>query len=171
MPRHRPGRPAALGATWSGTATTFALYAAHATAVDLCLFTDADDAVEAARVPLAAGPDSIWTVSVEGVGPGQLYGFRVSGPYAPEQGHRYNPAKLLLDPYARALSGSVHWNSALASHPDGPPGDVLDVSADPRDSAGAMPKCVVVDPAFDWTGDERPRSRHLTPDPSHLALH
>ena len=88
MPRHRPGRPAALGATWSGTATTFALYAAHATAVDLCLFTGADDAVDSARVPLAAGPGSIWAVTVEGVGPGQLYGFRVHGPYAPEQGHR-----------------------------------------------------------------------------------
>jgi isoamylase len=158
MPRQRPGRPAALGATWSGTATTFALYAAHATAVDLCLFTAADDAVDSARVPLAAGPDSIWSVTVEGVGPGQLYGFRVHGPYAPEQGHRYNPAKLLLDPYARALSGSVHWNSALASHPDGPPGEPVDLSADPRDSAGAMPKCVVIDPAFDWARDERPRT-------------
>ncbi len=147
-----------LGATWSGSATTFALYSAHATAVDLCLFRDAADTVDAARVPLTPGPSSIWHVTLDGVGPGQLYGYRVRGPYAPEQGHRYNPAKLLLDPYARALSGSVHWNSALVSHPDGPPGGPVDLSADPRDSAGAMPKCVVVDPAFDWGDDAHPRT-------------
>ncbi|MEP6687718.1 MAG: glycogen debranching protein GlgX [Gemmatimonadales bacterium] len=155
MSRLRPGSPVPLGATWSGTGTTFALYSAHATAVDLCLFRDPADAVDAARVPLAPGPNSIWQVTLDGIGPGQLYGYRVRGPYAPEEGHRYNPAKLLLDPYARALSGSVQWNSALASHPDGPPIEPVDSSADPRDSAGAMPKCVVIDPAFDW-GDDAP---------------
>jgi glycogen operon protein len=158
MLRHRPGPPVPLGATWSGTATTFALYSAHATAVDLCLFRDAADAVDSARIPLGRGPDAIWHVTLDGIGPGQLYGYRVRGPYAPEQGHRYNPAKLLLDPYARALSGSVQWHSALASHPDGPPGGPVDLSPDPRDSAGAMPKCVVIDPAFDWGGDAPPRT-------------
>jgi glycogen operon protein len=158
MPRANPGSSVPLGATWTGTATTFALYSAHATAVDLCLFQDAADAVDTARIPLVPGPESIWQITVDGVGPGQLYGYRVRGPYAPEQGHRYNPAKLLLDPYARALSGSVHWHSALASHPDGPPGAPVDPAADPRDSAGAMPKCVVIDPAFDWNGDAAPRT-------------
>ncbi len=158
MPRPVSGAPVSLGATWTGSETTFALYSAHATAVDLCLFRDAADAVDAARVPLRPGPDSVWQVTVDGVGPGQLYGYRVRGPYAPNQGHRYNPAKLVLDPYARALSGSVHWHSALSSHPDGPPGPPPDPSVDPRDSAGAMPKCVVIDPAFDWGGDTPPRT-------------
>ena len=139
MPRHRPGRPAPLGATWSGTATTFALYAAHATAVDLCLFLGADDAVDLARVPLIAGPDSSGASRSRGSGPAAVRVPRARAVRA-EQGHLYNPAKLLLDPYARALSGSVHWDSALASHPDGPPGAPVDLSADPRDSAGAMPK-------------------------------
>jgi isoamylase len=154
-----PTRPAvALGATWIGSATTFALFAHHATAVDLCLFRDPGDAVDAARIPLTAGPGHVWHVSVDGVGPGQLYGYRVRGPYAPERGLYYNPAKLLVDPYARAWSGSLHWHSALATHPDGPPGGPEDLTADPRDSAGAMPKCVVVDPAFDWAGDAPPRT-------------
>lgn len=108
MQRASPGSSVPLGATWTGTGTTFALYSAHATAVDLCLFQDAADAVDTARIPLAPVAGSIWQVSLDGVGPGQLYGYRVRGPYAPEQGHRYNPAKLLLDPYARALTGSVH---------------------------------------------------------------
>jgi glycogen operon protein len=130
MPRLRPGDPAPLGATWREHGTNFALYSAHATAVDLCLFRGATDAAEAERIPLQRTGDR-WHVEIEGAGPGQLYGYRVHGPYAPEQGHRFDPAKLLLDPCARALSGSVGW------------------------SDGAGPKSVVVDPAFDW-GDDRP---------------
>jgi len=155
MPRIRSGDPAPLGATWSGAGTTFALYSAHATAVELCLFREPSDAVEARRIPLRSGADGIWRVEVEGVGPGQLYGYRADGPYAPERGHRFNPAKLLLDPYARALSGPVLWSAPLASHPDDA-GAVPPDAPDPRDSAGAMPKCVVVDSAFDWAGDRRP---------------
>jgi glycogen operon protein len=155
MPRLRSGDPAPLGATWSGAGTTFALFSEHATSVELCLFREASDAVDARRIPLRSGADGIWRVDVEGVGPGQLYGYRVDGPYAPERGHRFNPAKLLLDPYARALSGPMLWSAPLASHPDGA-GAVPSDAPDPRDSAGALPKCVVVDSAFDWAGDRRP---------------
>jgi isoamylase len=158
MSRLQPGQPAPLGATWSGDATNFALFSANATAVELCLFRDAEDAAEAERIPLRRGEHGVWHVAVEGVRPGQLYGYRVHGPYAPDRGHRFNPAKLLLDPYARALSGPVSWKAPLASHPDTPPGEPPDLSADPRDSAGALPKCVVLDPAFDWGNDRRPRT-------------
>ncbi len=142
-----------LGATWTGTGTTFALFSAHATGVELCLFDQATDAVEAERVPLAWGGDGVWHAEVEGAGPGRLYGYRVSGPYVPAHGHQFNPAKLLLDPYARALSGPVLWHPSLASHPDAAVGHTSGLLADPRDSAAAMPKCVVVDPAFEWVGD------------------
>jgi isoamylase len=155
MPSFGPPVPPPLGAIVSGTGTSFALFSAHATAVDLCLFAEASDAIESLRLPLARGDLGVWQTRVEGVGPGQLYGYRVHGPYAPERGHRFNPAKLLLDPYARALSGPVAWHPSLASHPDSAPGAPPDPSADARDSAGALPKCVVVDPAFDW-GDDRP---------------
>jgi isoamylase len=155
VPRLGPGRPSPLGASRTGDGTNFALFSAHATAVDLCLFHQPSDALEAERIPLTRGPEGVWHIAVAGIGHGQLYGYRVHGPYAPERGHRFNPAKLLLDPYARALSGSVGWNPSLASHPDGAPGAIPDRSADPRDSAGAMPKCVVIAAAFDW-GDDRP---------------
>ena len=158
MPSLRPGQPAPLGATRTGDVTSFSLFSAHATAVELCLFEQPSDAVEVERIPLAAGREGVWHAAVRGVAHGQLYGYRVYGPWAPEAGHRFNPAKLLLDPYARALSGSVLWNPSLASHPDGPPGAAPDLSADPRDSAGAMPKCLVIDAAFDWEGDQRPRT-------------
>jgi isoamylase len=92
MPRLRPGHPAPLGATWTGTGTNFALFSAHATAVELCLFDQATDAVEAEPVRLAPGDDGVWYAEVEGVGPGTLYGYRVWGPYAPDHGHQFNPA-------------------------------------------------------------------------------
>ena len=157
MPRLWPGSPVPLGATWGEHRTNFALYSAHATAVELCLFREASDAAEAERIPLWQTGDA-WHVEVEGVAPGQLYGYRVLGPYAPERGHRFNPAKLLLDPYARALSGPVVWSAALASDLGGTPGDPSDRFPDPRDSAGAMPKSVVVDPGFDWGRDRPPRT-------------
>ena len=151
----RPGEPFPLGAHWDGHGTNFSVFSEVATRVELCLF---DDSGHERRVRLPETTAFCWHGYLPGIGPGQRYGFRVHGPWLPEEGHRCNPAKLLLDPYARALSGSVHWNSALASHPDGPPGGALDRSADPRDSAGAMPKCVVIDPAFDWGDDASPRT-------------
>jgi isoamylase len=143
------------GAVLGDHGVTFSLISRHATAVDLCLFDAPAGAVEARRVPLERAGDR-WSVTVSGSGPGQLYGFRVHGPWAPEEGHLFNPAKLLIDPYVRALSGPVQWRPELASHP----ADVAGArpAADPRDSAPAMPKCVVVDPAFDWQEDRRPNT-------------
>jgi glycogen operon protein len=137
----------------SEVGATFALYSAHATAVDLCLFAHAADASESRRVPLARDSANVWQATLEHVGLGTLYGYRVHGPWAPAQGQYFNPAKLLLDPYARALTAPVTWHPALASHPE-PSGEaVAERLPDPRDSAGVMPKCVVVDPAFDWRED------------------
>src|SRR4051812_31854999 len=99
MSRLQPGRPAPLGATWSADATDFALVSPHATAVDLCLFRHAADAAASSRIPLERLENGVWHARAAGVTPGQLYGYRVHGPYAPAQGHRFNPAKLLLDPY------------------------------------------------------------------------
>ncbi len=147
-----------LGVTLSGTGAHFALFSAHATAVELCLFADPSDATETFRIPLERDGTNVWRADVRGVEAGQLYGYRVHGPYAPERGHRFNPAKLLIDPYARALSGSVAWHPSLASHPGSEPGAAPDPSADPRDNAGALPKCVVVDAAFDWGDDRAPRT-------------
>ena len=155
---HRPGHAAPLGATWSREVTNFAVWSAHATAIELCLFHAAADAVAAERYPLTRGADDVWHVAVEDVPSGQLYGYRAQGPYAPSRGHLFNPAKLLLDPYARALSGPVLWRPELATHPDGTAAASVagEPPADPRDSAGAMPKCVVIDPAFEWGDDRRP---------------
>jgi isoamylase len=155
MRRLRPGHAAPLGATWSRDATNFAVYSSHATAVELCLFSEARDAPPSERIPLASGDANVWHVAVEGIEPGQLYGYRVDGPFAPARGHRFNPAKLLLDPYARALSGPIEWRPELASHPEVSDGGVHETSADPRESAGAMPKGIVVDPTYDWGDDRR----------------
>jgi isoamylase len=154
----RPEVTAPLGAIWSRDATTFSVFSAHATAIELCLFDGASNATEVRRVPLTRGAGDIWRVSLAEIPPGQLYGYRAHGPYAPGQGHRFNPAKLLLDPYARALSGPIEWRPELASHPDAPaatPAESVELLPDPRDSAGALPKCVVVDPAYDWGDDRR----------------
>jgi len=158
MPSSAPAASPPLGATVSAAGATFALYSAHATAVDLCLFAHADDAAESRRVPLARGGSNVWHATLEGIGPGQLYGYRVDGPWAPGQGQRFNPAKLLLDPYARALTGPVTWHPALTSHAGPAAGAAADLPADPRDSAGVMPKCVVVDPTFDWGEDTPPHT-------------
>src|SRR6266851_3390839 len=107
-----PGRPDPLGATWEGQGTNFAVFAQHATRVELCLF---DEVVgkETARVALPEQTRNVWHGYIQGVGPGQLYGYRVHGRYAPREGLRYNPNKLLIDPYARAISGSVDWNATI----------------------------------------------------------
>jgi glycogen operon protein len=148
-----PGRPYPLGATWDGSGVNFALFSEHAVAVELCLFDAADPRREAARVPVTERTDQVWHVYLPGAVPGQLYGYRVHGPWEPRSGHRFNPAKLLLDPYARALAGAVDWDERLAGSRLGPGG--AEVGPDERDSAGAVPPCVVVDPAFPW-GDDRP---------------
>jgi glycogen operon protein len=153
-----PGRPYPFGATWDerGAGVNFALFAEHARAVELCLYDQPAGTGPSAVVRLPECSDGVWHGFVPGLRPGQLYGYRVHGPYHPAQGHRFNPAKLLLDPYALAVSGPVCWNEVLLGHtPNGPHADQ---APDPRDSGGIMPKAVVIDPAFDWQGDEPPRT-------------
>jgi glycogen operon protein len=147
-----PGSPAPLGATFDGEGTNFALFSEFATGVELCLF-DALEVREVARIPLRERTGEIWHCYLPDVRPGTLYGFRVAGPYAPAEGHRFNPHKLLLDPYARAISGTIRWSDAQFGY-DLQSGD--DLTFDDGDSAPGMPKSVVVDDAFNWAGDERP---------------
>ena len=155
-PHHEvlPGSLAAVapGATWDGKGTYFALFSEHAERVELCLYHPS--ASESDRIDLRRGADHVWQVYLREVRPGQLYGYRVHGPYAPWEGHRFNPAKMLLDPYARAIGGSVRWDDALSSHPASSTGPDVDLIPDPTDSAPVLPKCVVVDPTFDWGGDQ-----------------
>jgi glycogen operon protein len=149
-----PGKPSPLGATWDGEGVNFALYSENATEVELCLFDSEDPSRETDRFRLREVTAHVWHGWVPGVGPGQLYGFRVGGPYEPERGMRFNPAKLLIDPYARALAGSVGWESPVFGYPLG--GEEEDLARDDGDSAPGVPKCVVVDPSFDWSGDRPP---------------
>src|SRR5579875_2942401 len=148
-----PGSPFPLGATWDGEGVNFSIYSENATAVELCLFASSDSAVPMTQIPMSATTDRIWHAYLPDVRPGTLYGYRVDGPYRPQEGHRFNPAKLLIDPYAKAVSGSIQWTDELYGYTIGDPRE--DLSFDPRDSAGRMPKCVVIDQAFTW-GDDRP---------------
>jgi isoamylase len=150
----RPGRPYPLGATWDGESVNFAIFSSHATEVYLCLFDSPEDSKERERIPLREQTDMVWHVCVPGLAPGQLYGYRIKGPYDPANGHRFNPAKLLLDPYSKALSGDIKWDESLHGYKIGLP--EADLYPDERDSAGFMPKSVVIDPRFDWGDDRRP---------------
>src|SRR5262249_7585331 len=148
----RPGRPYPLRAPSAGTGATFPLSSEHATALDLCVFDAAEPAREVRRIPVTERTDQIWHVYLPDARPGVLYAYRVDGPYAPSEGHRFNPAKVLLDPYAKAIAGQVTWNDALLGYE----AQVTEDSgaADTRDSAPFVPKCVVVEAAFSW-GDDR----------------
>jgi isoamylase len=150
------GTPYPLGATWDGQGTNFSIFSQNATAVELCLF-DAEGAEE--RVRLRERAVHNWYCYLPGVGPGQRYGYRVFGPYDPSLGHRFNPAKLLIDPYAKAIDGGVDWSAAstLPYVPD-PENADADLEIDDEDSAPAMPKCIVIDGSFDWDGDRQPRT-------------
>ena len=150
-----PGMPNPLGPTWDGLGTNFALFSAHAEKVELCLFDDAGEK-ETARVVLPEYTHEVWHGYLPDVRPGQLYGYRVYGPYEPESGHRFNPNKLLIDPYAKALAGAIRWDDALFGYRVGD--EKADLSYDERDSAPFMPKCQVIDPAFTW-GRDRPAAR------------
>ena len=148
-----PGSRAPLGATFDGEGTNFALFSEHATGVELCLFDHPDDSTPAAQIPLRYRTGDVWHSYLPDVRPGTCYGYRVHGPYEPSDGHRFNPAKLLLDPYARAISGTIQWSESKFGYPL-EEGD--DLVPDPRDSADGMPKSVVVKPSFVWSGVERP---------------
>jgi glycogen operon protein len=150
----REGSNAAHGAIWDGKGTNFTLFSAHATQVEVCLF-DSAGGTELERLTLPEYTDEIWHGYVPDVHPGSVYGLRVHGPYEPLQGHRFNPNKLLLDPYARAHIGELKWGPEVFGYSLGSPEE--DLSFDDRDSAPFMPKCVVVDPHFDWKGQPRTR--------------
>jgi isoamylase len=149
-----PGRPHPLGAAWDGNGTNFALFSENATAVDLCLF---DEQGQETRVALKEVSNYVWHGYLPGIGPGQRYGFRVHGPYNPEQGQRFNAHKLLIDPYARAIAGDVQHGEAIFGYPLGEgQGEDRDLDVSPSDDVAAIPKCVVIDPGFDWQGDVYP---------------
>jgi isoamylase len=149
------GAPYPLGATWDGQGVNFALFSEHGTGVDLCLFAAADHADEQHVIHLTERTNQVWHCYLPDVRPGQWYGYRVHGPYEPEQGLRFNPAKLVLDAYAKAITGQMRWDDTPYGYTIGSPDE--DLTRDDRDSAGAMPKCVVIDPSFDWRGDRAPK--------------
>jgi isoamylase len=157
-----PGRPYPLGATWNGKGVNFALYSENATKVELCLYNSPDDEQEAERITLVEHTDMVWHCYLPDVRPGQVYGYRVHGPYEPENGHRFNPNKLLLDPYAKALARTINPTDAISGY-------VLnskegDLSFSDLDSGADGPLGCVVDEAFSW-GDDRPPNT-----PSHKTL-
>ncbi|HEY8605492.1 MAG TPA: glycogen debranching protein GlgX [Noviherbaspirillum sp.] len=153
LPAVEAGAPYPLGASYDGSGTNFAVFSAHAVKVELCLF-DAAGRHEIARVPLPECTNEVWHGYLPGVHAGALYGYRAYGPYRPEEGHRFNPNKLLLDPYARQIHGQVRWTDALYAYRyHSPRGDL---SFDRRDSAPAMPKAVVADANFNWHDDRPP---------------
>ncbi|MCA9573308.1 MAG: glycogen debranching enzyme GlgX, partial [Myxococcales bacterium] len=149
-----PGLPYPRGATWDGRGVNFALFSHHATRVELCLFSP-NGRREIERITLPEYTDEVWHGYLPDVRPGQLYGYRVHGPYEPHGGHRFNPHKLLLDPYARQLAGALHWSDAHFGYRIGHRAE--DLSFDRRNNAAGMPKCVVVDTAFTWAEDRAPR--------------
>ena len=152
-PGIRPGFAHPLGATWTGAGTNFAVFSANALKVEICLYEN-DEATPSRTVELPERTHHIWHGLLPDVTPGTRYGLRVHGPYDPQAGHRFNPAKLLVDPYAKALDGKVVWNDA--SYPYDLEGPEDDLEPDHRPNDAFMPKSVVIDPAFDWQGDESP---------------
>jgi isoamylase len=155
-----PGRPFPLGATWNGHGTNFSLFSEHAERVCLCLFDDDDNET---RIDVNARRAHNWHCYLPGVGPGQRYAYRVHGPYAPNEGHRFNPNKLLIDPYAKAIEGVVDWAHDANVLPYVPPDSLenaedADLEMDDEDDAGAVPKSVVTDDHFDWQGDRLPQT-------------
>ncbi|MCC1481685.1 glycogen debranching protein GlgX [Roseibaca sp. Y0-43] len=152
------GRHDRIGATFDGDGVNFALFSEHATAVELCLFST-DGARETHRLRLPERTGYVWHGRVPGLFPGQLYGYRVHGPYAPEQGHRFNPHKLLVDPYAKRLTGHLRWSDAVFGYKTG--AKTLDLTYSTRDSARFMPKSVVEDTSFFW-GNDRPPATPLS---------
>ena len=149
-----PGRPYPLGATWDGTGVNFAIYSENATRVELCLFDNRSKS-ETERIVVRETTAFVHHCYIPALQPGQLYGYRIHGPFDPRNGLRFNPAKLLVDPYAQAICGSIDWSQPIFPYTLGSPNE--DLSLDEQDSANGMPKCVVVNPYFDWEQDRPPR--------------
>jgi isoamylase len=151
--RIREGSPFPLGATWDGLGVNFALFSSHATKVELCLFDTAGE-TELERIELPEYTSEIFHGYLPDARPGTIYAYRVHGPFEPDAGHRFNPNKLLLDPYAKAHVGELRWDHACFGYTIGAPEE--DLTRDPRDSAPFVPKCRVIDPAFTWGRERRP---------------
>jgi isoamylase len=148
-----PGEPYPLGATWTGVGVNFALFSAHATKVELCLFDSADSKQETERIELREHTDMIWHGFLPDARPNQLYGYRVHGPYEPASGHRFNPNKIVMDPYAKSVGRSIRWADEMFGYQVGDASG--DKSFDHRDNAAFAPLAAIVDPAFTW-GNDRP---------------
>lgn len=151
-----PGRPAPLGATWDGVGVNFALFSEHAEKVELCLFDSPAATHESHRIPLPEQTDFVWHGYFPDIKPGQLYAYRVHGPYQPARGHRFNPHKLAFDPYAKAVGRDLAWSDALFGYRIGDP--AMDLSFDPRDTAAVAPLAAVVNSSFRWGRDQHPRT-------------
>ncbi|HLZ44963.1 MAG TPA: glycogen debranching protein GlgX [Gemmatimonadales bacterium] len=149
------GKPYPLGATWDGQGVNFALFSEDATGVELCLFDTADQADQSRIINVPERTNQVWHCYLPDAHPGQMYGYRLHGPYDPKRGLRFNPAKLVLDAYAKTITGPVRWDDTPYGYTIGSPDE--DLKQDDRNSGGAMPKCVVIDPAFDWQGDRPPK--------------
>jgi isoamylase len=149
-----PGSPFPLGATCDGKGINFALFSENATAVELCLFTSPDDEKESARIKITERSGDVWHIYIPGLTAGQAYGFRVDGPYEPQNGHRFNPNKLLIDPYAKSILKTITWHPSLLGYE--PENAKLDASFSGADNVMHIPKSIVIDTAFDWEGDRRP---------------
>ncbi|CAN5900377.1 hypothetical protein BH24BAC1_BH24BAC1_18640 [soil metagenome] len=149
-----PGHPYPLGATYEGEGVNFALFAENADGVDLCLFNSTLEEVESVKIRITERTHHVWHVYIPELKPGQLYGYRVYGPYEPGMGHRFNPNKIVIDPYAKAIAGTLQWHDALFGYQVGHPDE--DLSFSQIDSAPYIPKCVVIDPQFDWEGVKAP---------------
>jgi glycogen operon protein len=153
----RPGSPYPLGATWDGLGVNFSLFSEHATGVELCLFDSAGAERESHRVALTEKTDMVWHGYLPGIRPGQLYAYRVHGPYEPPAGHRFNPSKVLLDPYAKAIGRTTRWGRfEMFGYRVGDPEE--DLSKDERDNAAQAPLAAVIDPSFTWGNDQPPRT-------------
>ncbi len=150
-----PGSPYPQGATWDGTGVNFALYSENATRIQLCLF-DKPDSAEQDIIEVQECTGYVWHCYIQGLSIGQLYGYRVHGPYEPEKGLRFNPAKLVIDPYARALSGKVNWDYPVFGYRVGDP--KADLSCDAEDDAAGVPKGIVTSSHFDWQNDRSPET-------------
>jgi len=151
-----PGKSYPLGATWDGAGVNFAIFSEHATKVELCLFESADASKESLRIALADQTDQVWHAYLPGIQPEQLYGYRVSGPYEPQNGHRFNPNKIVLDPYAKAIGRDLRWDDSLFGYKIGDP--QIDLSIDTRDNAAFAPLGAVMDHAFTWGDDHAPHT-------------
>ncbi len=148
-----PGRPYPRGAYWDGEGVNFAIFSEHADKVELCLF-DPKGRSEIQRIELKERSDFVWHCYLPELRPGNLYGFRVYGPYRPQDGHRFNPHKLLIEHYAKDIVGTLNWNDAHFGYSIGSKQE--DLSFNRRDNASFMPKCRVIDQAFIWGNDQSP---------------